>query len=728
MELDKCDHGTDAEEVRNDISAFIYVQKRQALDGFLGNASLSCLNLVEVRRLIDVPPLESSSIDLTSLNRFYCSSCKKCYTFSGPSHILRHVQAQHPTLVKPPPGQMTITVERRNVQVVHPDGQVMQLSRDHLFQAAALQWTGMSYSQWGQLFHLDIVRTIKDSGVLGPDSMRGNYLDALVLRGKQLIRNAVSNVRYSLMFDESTKHARKFMDIIILVMTDDGLQPLLLMAKKLDSTEVHDAIFLGEVVSSTLGEFGLSLDRCHSVVTDNGGATARARKNICNLYPHVIDMPCIAHGLHLVVSRLLVPKQGKQRPFDAVYEATDLARAFFHGRGHCDARRARARAFDPGLDALVSALDFVPTRWGSLLTAVHRLRQHRLVLLRFLNVLHLEADFLVPSRREAALVRIVALERLLSDNLVAVQVSLVLALLREVPSLIQLVQKNELSGHDSRAIVSDGERCYSRCARFSQHPGEAEAFISDLLPPFGVITQDEKEDLVESLIEACGAVKKKMEKRLLNGLWVVKLKMLFDPYQLVELVGSGLLKEWNDSGEWKVSGRWDQGMDERSSFPCRILGPYLEKLISLKLISNSRALEVRQDYEFYLKDATNWIESSKDKGGSPPAPHALLAEDDCEDVELVKRPEKRPRGDQPERDYWKDRADVAGSRFSTMLRMAMASQLLTASSSEVERRFSSLRTILSDSRKGVISDATVEKEAFVRGNKDFFKKNRVDFF
>lgn len=69
------------------------------------------------------------------------------------------------------------------------------------------------------------------------------------------------------------------------------------------SAESHTADFLASKIQEVIDEIGS--EKFAAVVSDNASAIAAARRKISEIYPHIINIRCIAHFVNLISKDIL---------------------------------------------------------------------------------------------------------------------------------------------------------------------------------------------------------------------------------------------------------------------------------------------------------------------------------------------------------------------------------------------------------------------------------------
>lgn len=69
------------------------------------------------------------------------------------------------------------------------------------------------------------------------------------------------------------------------------------------SDKSHTGEFISEQIDTVLKAVGP--DRFSAIVSDNGANVRLARDMICQLYPHIFNVRCIAHAINLVAQDIV---------------------------------------------------------------------------------------------------------------------------------------------------------------------------------------------------------------------------------------------------------------------------------------------------------------------------------------------------------------------------------------------------------------------------------------
>jgi hypothetical protein len=69
------------------------------------------------------------------------------------------------------------------------------------------------------------------------------------------------------------------------------------------SDKSHTGEFIADQIKDVLEE--IDPNRFSAIVSDNGANVKLARKQICQLYPHIFNIRCIAHAINLMAQDIV---------------------------------------------------------------------------------------------------------------------------------------------------------------------------------------------------------------------------------------------------------------------------------------------------------------------------------------------------------------------------------------------------------------------------------------
>ena len=138
------------------------------------------------------------------------------------------------------------------------------------------------------------------SGQAAPDesTLRKNYLPKQFNKVISAIKEAVTGKNYYIMVDEATDPAGRFLVGVLIGVLDNELKPPMLF--NLAETEKTDAVAINQIVNSSLCSIFDEMDysKFRLFVSDGASYMLKAGKLLKGLFPKLLHITCLAHGLN----------------------------------------------------------------------------------------------------------------------------------------------------------------------------------------------------------------------------------------------------------------------------------------------------------------------------------------------------------------------------------------------------------------------------------------------
>lgn len=125
---------------------------------------------------------------------------------------------------------------------------------------------------------------------------------------RQALRDDIDKSHFSLLIDESTDISIKKQLGIVIKYFSRTRQTVVGSFLKLEQIEGGDAQHITAALKSVVAEFGLDLQKCSGIGTDNAsvmvGRTSGVYARLKREVPHLILVPCVCHSLQLAISEV----------------------------------------------------------------------------------------------------------------------------------------------------------------------------------------------------------------------------------------------------------------------------------------------------------------------------------------------------------------------------------------------------------------------------------------
>lgn len=577
---------------------------------------------------------------------------------------------------------------------------------------------GVFFEEYNNFLDEEVVNALKKLPTRPDEStIRKRYFPFLMKRAREVIKGYVANRHISLIFDESTNGGHKLFAVV--AVTHDS--SFLLHVEVVDAQDPGTAAVLFDRVKRSLTIMNVPLTRVVSVCTDNGPDARGARNLLSREYPHIFVVPCMSHGLALVVKSILGPakNRGEERVFSSLYDLMVSVHSFFFGRGSTCHRKAKLQGRLG--KSFITALDFVDTRWGTILTAMDALRS------RYVDVLAFLQEEIDAGGEALAARRLLAQ---MKSSFISGSIEVCLHLFE---NMVLCLKSSQVSGEFSsdtdsvRKLVSDVGalrndllRCREgRTSNFSARVARASS--GDEVEESALCVQ------FENLLISGGRIAAaKFDQRVAPALEALRYKILLDPILLYSVGSTGVIREWYEweRSKYPVSQSRRRPMPENSTYPDLLLDPLLDKLVSLGKITKSGCNSVCVEWERYFHAAMSFTESRKNK---KPSKMAKFGDNALNiGVNRFEREEDDEGEYEPptKEEFWRE---VSCDGFRHVLLLAEYVTLIVVTNADVERKFNIMRHILHFTRSGNISNELLCTEFFLRSNDQFFVEKKLEY-
>ena len=698
------------EEVQKKRAAFI----EKNLTGFLNQ-----LGVPATLRSFSQPDLNSASPKVRQLAETNVKACKhdpcgEVHVFSGAEQVSRHMKLC-PAWDSASPNSSTFRINAYldNITLKNQHGEMESFNLNHL----AIDWqrtmSGINFNQYENFLTPQIWKAIADSSRVGETVMRTKIFPQNYLMARDLVRQFFNPSGclprlFSLIFDESTNCGKKVLSVVAVEYTSSAV----LGVAVVDPSQPSTADELLRKVDGILQSFSLDWKSVVSVCSDNGPDSKGARLLIHSQHPFVLCVPCLSHGLALVSTCIFGPKtKTKCRPFSDVHEFLVLFHSYFFGRGQTNQRRSRlSRCFGP---SFVTAMDFVETRWGTLLHAAITLDEKYTELWNFL-----EAE-LVVSENQTSVAMMFAQIRTSS-------LRLSLSLLRTVfGGFVDLIARSQHSIADLNDsgnlldLISSHQFFHNHLLSASKGLLD-NTVIRSVRSIFPANEVEEQKDIwLKKMREAGKLAHNKFLQRVQPTLEVMKIKACLDPILLHEIsVVQRLLPKWYDLNK-KSCPLSCYSPSAPACYPDFILDPFADRLVAAERISRSARAALSSQWNCFHAAVQDFIANS-----SSPSRVKKFAFGGPVSVSPIE-PAPEPGFVPTTAKFWEE---TSADTFRHIKVLAENAALLIVSNAEVERGFNCIRLLLPSTRQGVILDENFEKEFFLRANERFFKTHGLNRF
>ena len=203
----------------------------------------------------------------------------------------------------------------------------------------------------------------KEMSLLSPSSYRNSYCPAAHARWRAtLLAKHVEARPFSLLVDESSKNNRKVVNTIAVTAECN----VLIDTKVFDMEESIKGESVCEYIQDVMRDCALSPALLIGITRDNASYMSNAIDMLKTdpLYEHVISVPCLSHGLNLVVKELLSPFPTVK---DKLFQS--LKKLF----SRPSQRKSRAARKIPGI---INAVQVSETRWSGCLDSIQFIYDH----------------------------------------------------------------------------------------------------------------------------------------------------------------------------------------------------------------------------------------------------------------------------------------------------------------------------------------------------------------
>lgn len=243
------------------------------------------------------------------------------------------------------------------------------------FLAADIALFKVNHSAVQQFFSKYIpARSVPDQSTLSKFYVSPVYEATL-----ERIRRAIRDDPIFVQVDETTKDGWKIAHCIVGSLTSNGpATRFLLSCEELERTNYHTVSQFVVKSLSLLWPNGIKYDKVLLYLSDAASYMKKSYSDVLKgLFPHLVHVTCIVHGLHRVAEKIL-------KDFTAVNDAIAKVKKVFEKAPN---RRDRFRDEVPNVPP---PPDVVPTRWGSWLSAVKYYASHAEAVEQFLVILDAE--------------------------------------------------------------------------------------------------------------------------------------------------------------------------------------------------------------------------------------------------------------------------------------------------------------------------------------------------
>tara|TARA_R110002050_G_C8875161_1_gene508403 strand:+ start:304 stop:1398 length:1095 start_codon:yes stop_codon:yes gene_type:complete len=197
----------------------------------------------------------------------------------------------------------------------------------------------------------------KEMTLLSSSSYRDTYCPAAHARWRAtLLAKHIEGKPFSLLVDESSKNNRKVVNTIAVTAESN----VLIHTKVFDMEESVNGDSVCQYIQAVMKDCALSPSLLVGCTRDNASymKTAIDKLKTDPLYSHVISVPCLSHGLNLVVKCVLIPFPTiKDKLFHSLKKLFSKP----------SQRRARAAKRIPGI---INAVQVSETRWSGWLESI----------------------------------------------------------------------------------------------------------------------------------------------------------------------------------------------------------------------------------------------------------------------------------------------------------------------------------------------------------------------
>ena len=452
-----------------------------------------------------------------------------------------------------------------------------------------------------------------------------------------------------------------------------------------------------------------------SVCSDNGPDACGVRQLLAARQPHLFNVPCVSHGLSLVVKSVFGPARERKgpRPFTDVYDFANKLHAYIFGRGSTNQRRARLSSRLGS--SFVTKIDFVPTRWGTALLALGAIQN---------NLDNLISFFEDESQRGGNNTAACGILTQLRTYGLVCSMEILLNIFEHMVDCVKLSQLSGGAG-DGSDSTSNLEKLVSSLGFLRddlQRSDDSENKYVERITRSIPVTQRDGivAMLLQKLRDGKEVAMEKMERRVLPTLEALRFKVLLDPVLLVKVARSGVLRQW-----YETAGGPRTSLPEPHSFPDLLIDPALDRLHQLKLISKQAKDSFFKEWERFYHSAEAFVDEYSSNRPTKKQRFGEALMNGAAGSSSSSAPDDSGQGAPTSAEFW---MNVSEEGFTHVRKLAEYVALIVVTNADVERRFNVMQRILPSCRSGRIGDELLAAEFFLRGNEDFFSKTGIKYW
>ena len=663
----------------------------------------------------DLTKLSAKEIPYAEENEKYCihDACGKGFDCSGMKQVSRHMLSKHCwDSNNPRTSTLEINAYCDNISFKNENGKLESYNLNHLIICAQLIFSGINYNQYENFLTPRVHKAMVSTARVGESFLRTKVFPQVYATAREVVRKffnppGLVPLLFSLIFDESTGCGKKVLSVVAVEYRSSAVVGVAVV----DPAENCTADTLLKKVDGMLESVGLSWNSVVSVCSDNGPDAKGARSLISQQHPFIYCVPCLSHGLALVSTCVFGPDtKTKTKPFSDVHRFLTSFHSYFYGRGQTNQRRSRLKA---ALGAeCVTAMDFVETRWGTLIRAAESLSKWYLELWDFLN---LESEHTDNVKVIAELVEQI------SSRAFRLSLALLLTIFGNFVNFISNSQHSIAELNDSgnlSDLIASHQQLHDDLV--SASTGQLDSSVKRLvLIHFAKDATDEICSIWMEKMRLAGTLTlKKFILRVQPTLEIMMIKACLDPILLYDISVKGcVLSKWYDSFRNAITSS-SVTLDPLGDgcYPDLILDPFVNRMLQAKRISRNAMQKISSEWNVFHAHVVEFASST-----SPARKKLAFGRHHLDSAEPLPQQKKILTS----AEFWEN---APTELFPHIHLLAENAALLIVSNAEVERGFNFIRHLLPFTRQGVLLDENFEKEFFVRANKRFFDINNLVLF